>query len=312
MHGLSLLEFFAWHAFWSTPSLWPPSRLFPSANPHRADACRRRSRSARRPACSAIWTTFSRVQLGVTLCSLALGWIANRWPPLLSRLDRRSAQPSAHAMPMPTWPPSRPSSSARRHHLLQVVIGELVAKSPPCAAPSPRRRRRAAHALLHGRWPARPAPPQGLGRRHPARLRHSMTERAQVHSPRTQADRHRRPPHGRPCPLPGDAHHRALELDDVPVREIMTPRQKIFSCLRICPSKRPAPSHRAPPLRVPSTTKLAAPSTSSASSTPRTRRLIFYAQAFRVTRKKWVTRYAGWPSLDFQTGESKNPSQLIS
>ena len=57
-----------------------------------------------------------------------------------------------------------------------------------------------------------------------------MTERAQVHSPEelkliaTAARRMGVLPRFQETLI-----HRALELDDVPIREIMTPRQKIFS-----------------------------------------------------------------------------------
>ena len=57
-----------------------------------------------------------------------------------------------------------------------------------------------------------------------------MTERAQVHSPeelKLIATAARRM--GVLPPFQETLIHRALELDDVPIREIMTPRQKIFS-----------------------------------------------------------------------------------
>jgi CBS domain containing-hemolysin-like protein len=173
------------------------------------------------------------VQLGVTLCSLALGWIGE---PLAASvfLGWISAlpQPSAHA-------------HAYAHvaavvavvigfaviTYFQVVIGELVPKSlalrraealavavaPPMlffmalARPAVRLLKGSAAVILRG-------------------FDIHMTERAQVHSPEelkliaTAARRLGVLPRFQETLI-----HRALELDDVPVREIMTPRQKIFS-----------------------------------------------------------------------------------
>jgi CBS domain containing-hemolysin-like protein len=173
------------------------------------------------------------VQLGVTLCSLALGWIGE---PLAASvfLGWISAlpQPSAHA-------------HAYAHvaavvavvigfaviTYFQVVIGELVPKSlalrraealavavaPPMlffmalARPAVRLLKSSAAIILRG-------------------FDIPMTERAQVHSPEelkliaTAARRLGVLPRFQETLI-----HRALELDDVPVREIMTPRQKIFS-----------------------------------------------------------------------------------
>src|ERR1035441_5175927 len=173
------------------------------------------------------------VQLGVTLCSLALGW---------------SGDPLAASVFL-GWFAALPQSAA--HALLyahvaavaavvigfavityfHVVIGELVPKSlalrraealavavaPPMlffmalARPAVRLLKGSAAMILRG-------------------FDIPMTERAQVHSPEelkliaTAARRLGVLPRFQETLI-----HRALELDDVPVREIMTPRQKIFS-----------------------------------------------------------------------------------
>jgi CBS domain containing-hemolysin-like protein len=170
------------------------------------------------------------VQLGVTLCSLALGWIG---------------EPFAAAILM-GWIGALPVAPA---HLLlyahiaavalgfglityfHVVVGELVPKSlalrraealavavaPPMlvfmaiARPAVRLLKASAAIILRG-------------------FDIPMTERAQVHSPEelkliaTAARRMGVLPRFQETLI-----HRALELHDVPVREIMTPRQKIFS-----------------------------------------------------------------------------------
>ncbi|MGA2278140.1 MAG: hemolysin family protein [Terracidiphilus sp.] len=170
------------------------------------------------------------VQLGVTLCSLALGWIG---------------EPFAAAILM-GWIGALPVAPA---HLLlyahiaavalgfglityfHVVVGELVPKSlalrraealavavaPPMlifmaiARPAVRLLKGSAAIILRG-------------------FDIPMTERAQVHSPEelkliaTAARRMGVLPRFQETLI-----HRALELHDVPVREIMTPRQKIFS-----------------------------------------------------------------------------------
>jgi len=173
------------------------------------------------------------VQLGVTLCSLALGWIGE---PLAAEgflsLLRMLPYPLQHA--------------ALYSHIaalaavtlgfcliayLHVVAGELVPKSlalrraeaiavavaPPMLAfmritrPAVRLLSRSAAMVLRG-------------------FDIPMTERASVHSPEelkllaTAARRMGVLPRFQETLV-----HRALELDDVPVREIMTPRQRIFS-----------------------------------------------------------------------------------
>jgi putative hemolysin len=69
-----------------------------------------------------------------------------------------------------------------------------------------------------------------------------MSERAQVHSPEelkliaTAARRMGLLPQFQETLI-----HRALELDEVSIREIMTPRQRSFRCHPTCWSKKPAP-----------------------------------------------------------------------
>jgi CBS domain containing-hemolysin-like protein len=166
------------------------------------------------------------VQLGVTLCSLALGWLG---------------EPLAVSMLMP-WFSTLPHAYLYGHiaavtlgfaliTYFQVVIGELVPKSlalrraealavaiaPPMlifmafTRPAVRLLRVSAAAILRG-------------------FAVPLTERAAVHSAEelkliaTAA--------GRMGILPAFQEtviHRALELDEVPVREIMTPRRRIFS-----------------------------------------------------------------------------------
>jgi CBS domain containing-hemolysin-like protein len=173
------------------------------------------------------------VQLGVTLCSLALGWIGE---PLAARLIQgwisALPQPPAHAQAYAHL--AAIAAVALGFALItyfHVVVGELVPKSLAL---------RRAEALA-----VAVAPPMlifmALARPAVRLLRNSaaiilrgfdipMTERAQVHSPEelkliaTAARRMGVLPR-----LQEMLIHRALELDDVPIREIMTPRQKIFS-----------------------------------------------------------------------------------
>ena len=166
------------------------------------------------------------VQLGVTLCSLALGWLG---------------EPLAAAMIQP-WFGALPDARVYAHIVavalgfalityFHVVVGELVPKSlalrraealavavaPPMLVfmavvrPAVRLLRGSAAAVLRG-------------------FDIPITERAAVHSAEelkliaTAARRLGLLPQSQETLI-----HRALELDDVPVREIMTPRQKIFS-----------------------------------------------------------------------------------
>jgi CBS domain containing-hemolysin-like protein len=173
------------------------------------------------------------VQLGVTLCSLALGWIGE---PLaasvfLGWIDALP-QPPVHAHAYAHV--AAVAAVALGFALItyfHVVVGELVPKSlalrraealavavaPPMlffmalARPAVRLLKGSAAVILRG-------------------FDIPMTERAQVHSPEelkliaTAARRLGVLPAFQETLI-----HRALELDDVPVREIMTPRQKIFS-----------------------------------------------------------------------------------
>jgi putative hemolysin len=169
------------------------------------------------------------VQLGVTLCSLALGWIG---------------EPLAAAV-VQSWLGNLPNAVALSHvaavaavavgfafiTYFQVVVGELVPKSlalrraealavavaPPMllfmalARPAVRLLKGSAALLLSG-------------------FDVPMTERAQVHSPeelKLIATAVRRM--GLLPEFQERLVHRALELDDLPIREIMTPRQQIFS-----------------------------------------------------------------------------------
>ena len=166
------------------------------------------------------------VQLGVTLCSLALGWLG---------------EPLAASMLEPFFA-AIPHSHIYAHiaavvigfaliTYFHVVVGELVPKSlalrraealavavaPPMLVfmavvrPAVRLLRSSAAAVLHG-------------------FDVPMTERASVHSAEelkliaTAARRLGLLPEFQETLI-----HRALELDEIPVREIMTPRQKIFS-----------------------------------------------------------------------------------
>jgi putative hemolysin len=170
------------------------------------------------------------VQLGVTLCSLALGWLG---------------EPLAASILM-DWlnvlPLTQPHALLYAHILavgvgfalityLHVVVGELVPKSlalrraealavsvaPPMlvfialARPAVRFLKRSAAAILRG-------------------FDIPMTDRAAVHSPEelkliaTAARRMGLLPKFQETII-----HRTLELDEVSIREIMTPRQRIFS-----------------------------------------------------------------------------------
>jgi putative hemolysin len=173
------------------------------------------------------------VQLGVTLCSLALGWIGE---PLVAGV-------------LLGWMRLLPHPLAYAHlyahagaiaavvlgfcviTYFHVVLGELVPKSLAL---------RRAEALALAVAPpmlvfmalARPAV-RLLSRSAAVVLRGfdiPMTERATVHSPeelKLIATAARRM--GLLPKLQETLIHRAVELDDVPVREIMTPRQKIFA-----------------------------------------------------------------------------------
>ncbi len=170
------------------------------------------------------------VQLGVTLCSLALGWIGEPlaasvlmgWLSALP-LTAAHARLYAHAIAI--------AAGFAFITYMEVVVGELVPKSlalrraealavavaPPMllfmalARPAVRLLKLSAAAVLRG-------------------FDVPMTERAQVHSAeelKLIASAARRL--GVLPRLQETLVHRALELDSVPIREIMIPRQKIFS-----------------------------------------------------------------------------------
>ena len=170
------------------------------------------------------------VQLGVTLCSLALGWIGEplaasvvlSWLRLLP-LAQPHAQLYAHIFAV--------AVGFVIITYFHVVIGELVPKSLAL---------RRAEALA-----VSVAPPMLLfiaAARPAVRLLNisaatilrgfdiQLTERASVHSPEelkliaTAAQRMGLLPRFQETLI-----HRTLELDDVTVREIMTPRKQIFS-----------------------------------------------------------------------------------
>lgn len=168
----------------------------------------------------------SAVQLGVTLCSLALGWVGE---PFVASYFR-------------TWFQDLPHANLYAHvaavivafaliTYFEVVIGELVPKSlalrraeglavaiaPPmlvfmsAVRPVVRLLRVSAAAVLRV-------------------FDVPITERAAVHSPEelkliaTSARRM-----GLLPPIQETLVHRSLEIDEVLIREIMTPRQNIFS-----------------------------------------------------------------------------------
>ncbi|HVC48401.1 MAG TPA: hemolysin family protein [Terracidiphilus sp.] len=166
------------------------------------------------------------VQLGVTLCSLALGWIGE---PLAAGIFRGWLGAIPHAEIY-----AHVCAAALGFALityLEVVVGELVPKSLAL---------RRAEALA-----VAVAPPMLLfmkGTRPVVRLLRKsaalalrgfdtpMSDRAAVHSTEelkliaTSARRMGVLPKFQEMLV-----HRALEMDDVPVREVMTPRQRIFS-----------------------------------------------------------------------------------
>src|SRR5579871_2239076 len=173
------------------------------------------------------------VQLGVTLCSLAIGWIGE---PLAANMVlgwiEMLHQPVAHAQVYAhVVAVAAVAIGFALITYLHVTIGELVPKSlalrraealavavaPPMlifmqmARPAVRVLKGSAAVILRG-------------------FDIPMTERAAVHSPEelklitTAARRLGLLPRFQETLI-----HRAIELDDVPVREIMTPRQRIFS-----------------------------------------------------------------------------------
>lgn len=173
------------------------------------------------------------VQLGVTLCSLAIGWIgeplaANIVLGWIDMLPHPVAHAQVYAHVAAVTAVVIGFAFITYFH---VTIGELVPKSlalrraealavavaPPMlifmsmARPAVRLLKSSAAVILRG-------------------FDIPMTERAAVHSPEelklitTAARRLGLLPRFQETLI-----HRAIELDDVPVREIMTPRQRIFS-----------------------------------------------------------------------------------
>jgi CBS domain containing-hemolysin-like protein len=170
------------------------------------------------------------VQLGVTLCSLALGWLGEPlaasvlmgWLSLLP-LTQPYALLYAHVIAV--------TLGFALITYFHVVVGELVPKSLALrraealavavaqpmllfiavARPAVRFLKRSAAVILHG-------------------FDIPMTDRAAVHSPeelKLIASAARRM--GLLPKFQETLIHRTLELDDVSIREIMTPRQRIFS-----------------------------------------------------------------------------------
>jgi CBS domain containing-hemolysin-like protein len=170
------------------------------------------------------------VQLGVTLCSLALGWLGE---PLAASvlLGWLSALPIAQPHALIYAHIAAITLGFALITYFHVVVGELVPKSlalrraealavavaPPMLVfmaivrPAVRALKASAAVILRG-------------------FDIQITERAQVHSPEelkliaTAARRMGLLPKFQETLI-----HRALELDEIVIREIMTPRQKIFS-----------------------------------------------------------------------------------
>lgn len=173
------------------------------------------------------------VQLGVTLCSLALGWIGE---PLVARIFLSGIELFPHTVAHPRL---YAHSAAIASLVLgfcaityfEVVLGELVPKTLAL------RRKEAlavavAPPMLLFMKVTRPAV-RLLSRSAALVLRGfdiPVVEQASVHSPeelKMLATAARRM--GVLPKFQESLVHRALELDDVPVREIMTPRQRIQS-----------------------------------------------------------------------------------
>ena len=173
------------------------------------------------------------VQLGVTLCSLALGWIgeplaADGFLALFAMLPHPVAHAKLVAHALSLVAVTLGFCAITYFH---VVAGELVPKSLALRRAEALAVAVATPMLLFMKL-ARPAV-RLLSRSAGVVLRGfdiPMTERASVHSPEelkllaTAARRMGVLPKFQEMLV-----HRALELKDVPVREIMTPRQKIFS-----------------------------------------------------------------------------------
>ena len=166
------------------------------------------------------------VQLGVTLCSLALGWIGE---PVAADLFLEMLQGLPHAVIF-----AHIAAVVLGFCLityLHVLLGELVPKSLAL--------RRAEYLAIAVAGPmlffmtvTRPAVRllQYSARVVLRLFRVPVTREASVHSPeelKLIATAARRM--GVLPPFQEQLVHRALEIDEIPVREIMTPRQKIIS-----------------------------------------------------------------------------------
>jgi putative hemolysin len=166
------------------------------------------------------------VQLGVTLCSLALGWIGE---PVAAEIFLSWMQGLPHAIVF-----AHVASIVLGFSLityLHVLLGELVPKSLAL--------RRADNLAIAVAGPmllfmALTRPAVKLLQRSARIVLHlfqvPMAQEASVHSPeelKLIATAARRM--GVLPPFQERLIHRALELDETPVREIMTPRQKIVS-----------------------------------------------------------------------------------
>ena len=166
------------------------------------------------------------VQLGVTLCSLALGWIGE---PVAAELFYGWMAGLPHAVVFAHIASVTVGFALITY--LHVLLGELVPKSLAL--------RRAENLAIAVAGPmlffmavTRPGVRllQNSARVVLKMFRVSMTAEASAHSPeelKLIATAARRM--GILPPFQERLIHRALEIDEVPVREIMTPRQKIIS-----------------------------------------------------------------------------------
>jgi CBS domain containing-hemolysin-like protein len=166
------------------------------------------------------------VQLGVTLCSLALGWIGE---PVAAEIFLGLLNGLPHAVVFAHLASVTLGFAVITY--FHVLLGELVPKSLAL--------RRAEYLAIAVAGPmllfmtvTRPAVRllQGSARLVLLLFKVPMTKEAGVHSPeelKLIATAARRM--GVLPPFQERLIHRALEVDEVPIREIMTPRQKIVS-----------------------------------------------------------------------------------
>jgi putative hemolysin len=248
------------------------------------------------------------VQLGVTLCSLALGWIGE---PLAAStlMGWMSALPFTQTHALVYAHIIAVTLGFALITYFHVVVGELVPKSLAL---------RRAEALA-----VAVAPPMlffmALARPAVRLLKNSaalilrgfdipLTERAQVHSPEelkliaTAARRLGVLPRFQETLI-----HRALELEDVPVREIMTPRQKIFSL----PSNLPIETATAQVIehmrsRVPVYDETRGPEHIVGVVYSKDLARLMFSRSEDVQKSPGTPKSTDAPGLDFQTWESKN------